>query len=247
MLEFWRSSIGKKVIVAVTGSILVLYLILHMLGNLNSLFGPGGGQPRVDWYAHWLRDFGQPLLPFEFVLWAVRAILLGSLIVHVVGVVQLNARNRAGRPPARPAARIGRSFEASLMMFSGVLILAFIIFHILQFTTLTIDVTPLSEGTVYSNLYFAFQEWYFVVIYVVAVALIGIHLQHGIWSVAQTLGLDSPKRNPGLRYGTTALVLILVFGFISVPVLFITGVLGLPNGASALIPALAGLLPGGFS
>ena len=66
MIEFWRSSVGKKTIVAVTGAILVGYLILHMLGNLNSAFGPGGGDARVDWYAGWLRDFGEPLLPHAF-------------------------------------------------------------------------------------------------------------------------------------------------------------------------------------
>lgn len=247
MLEYWRSSVGKKTIVAVSGTILVAYLILHMAGNLNSLFGPGGGEPRVDWYSEWLRDFGEPLLPHAFVLWAVRAILLGAIATHVTGVIQLTARNRAARPADHPQRRIGRSLESRLMMLSGSLLIAFIVFHILQFTTLTIDVTPLEHGQIYANLYNAFQEWYFVAIYLVAVCLVGIHLRHGIWSVAQTLGLDSPKRNAPLRRGATALSLLLVIGFALVPVLFITGVLDAPDSPAALLTNLAGALPGGIS
>jgi len=224
----WRSTIGKKTIVAVTGAVLVAYLVLHMAGNLNSLFGPGGEEPRIDWYAHWLRTFGEPLVPYEGIIWAVRAILLGAIAVHIIGVVQLNARNRAARPAAFPAKRIGRSWESRLMMVSGLLLLAFIVFHILQFTTLTIDLTPLESGALYANLYNAFQEWYIVAIYLVALILLGMHLRHGLWSLSQTLGLDSPERNFGIRMGANALTLVIVIGFALVPVLFFTGALGKP-------------------
>jgi succinate dehydrogenase / fumarate reductase cytochrome b subunit len=227
--EMWRSTIGKKTIVAVTGTVLVAYLVLHMVGNLNSLFGPGTGEPRIDDYAEWLRTFGEPLIPYEGIVWAVRALLLGAIVVHIVGVVQLNARNRAARPAGFPAKRIGRSWESRLMMVSGVLLLAFIVFHILQFTTLTIDVTPLEAGALYSNVYNAFQEWYLVAIYLAALVFLGMHLRHAIWSVCQTLGLDSPERNFGIRMGANALTLVIVVGFALVPVLFFTGVLGEPR------------------
>jgi succinate dehydrogenase / fumarate reductase cytochrome b subunit len=239
MIAFWRSSIGKKNIVAITGAILIGYLILHMLGNLNSAFGPGADQARVDWYAHWLRDFGEPLLPHAFVLWVVRVVLFTALVIHITGIVQLVKRNRAARPANFPAKRIGRSFESMAMLATGVLVLAFIIFHILQFTTLSIHVTPVEEGTVYANLYYAFQKWYFVVIYVAALLLIGMHLRHGVWSFFQTLGLDSPSRNPKLRHGSTIFVLVLVIGFGAIPVLFYTDVLDPPK-AAALITSLTG-------
>ncbi len=235
----WRSTIGKKTIVAVTGAFLVGYLILHMAGNLNSLWGPGGGDPRVDWYAGWLRDFGQPLLPYASVVWLMRGLLLGAVIVHITGVVQLNIRNRAARPAHFPAKRIGRSWESRLMMFSGLLLIAFIVFHILQFTTYTIQITPVHHGDVYANLYNAFQEWYFLAIYLAALILIGMHLRHGIWSLTQTLGIDSPARNQKIRHGATALVLLLVIGFALVPILFFTDVLGAPK-AHATITALSG-------
>lgn len=240
MIEFWRSSVGKKSIVAVTGAILVGYLILHMLGNLNSLFGPGGGDPRVDWYGHWLRDFGEPLLPYAFLVWAVRVVLLAAIVTHITGIVQLTKRNKAARPQNFPAKRIGRSFESMAMLASGSLLIAFIIFHILQFTTLSIHVTPVEHGAIYANLYWAFQKWYFLVIYLVALALIGMHLRHGVWSAFQTLGLDSPSRNPMLRHGSTAFVAILVLGFAAVPILFFTDVLGAPE-TSASVSVLSGV------
>ena len=240
MIDFWRSSVGKKNIVAITGAILIGYLILHMLGNLNSAFGPGADQARVDWYAHWLRDFGEPLLPHGFILWAVRALLLGALVIHITGIVQLTRRNRAARPANFPAKRIGRSVESIAMLGTGTLLLAFIIFHILQFTTLSIDVTPVEEGAVYANLYYAFQKWYFVAIYLGALILVGMHLRHGVWSLFQTLGFDSPNRNAMLRHGATALVVILVIGFGSVPVLFFTDVLAPPN-TEAVVTALSGV------
>ena len=240
MIDFWRSSVGKKNIVAITGAILIGYLILHMLGNLNSAFGPGADQARVDWYAHWLRDFGEPLLPHGFILWAVRALLLGALVIHITGIVQLTKRNRAARPANFPAKRIGRSVESIAMLGTGTLLLAFIIFHILQFTTLSIDVTPVEEGAVYANLYYAFQKWYFVAIYLGALILVGMHLRHGVWSLFQTLGFDSPNRNAMLRHGATALVVILVIGFGLVPVLFFTDVLAPPN-TEAVVTALSGV------
>ena len=233
--DLWDSTVGKKIIVAVTGSILLLYVILHMLGNLNSLFGNGAGDARVDWYAHWLRDFGEPLIPHEGILWAVRAVLLAALIVHIVGIVQLTRRNRAARPEHFPARRIGRSLSSRTLMVTGTLLLAFIIFHILQFTTLTIDVTPLKEGDVYANLYNAFQEWYFVAIYVAAVIFLAFHLRHGIWSLTQTLGWDSPSRNRPIRFTATGLSILLAVGFAAVPILFFTDVLDAPVESTALI------------
>lgn len=240
MLEYWRSTVGKKQFVAVTGAILVLYLILHMLGNLNSAFGPGVNEPRVDWYAHWLRTFGEPLLPRETILWVVRVVLLGALIIHITGIAQLVKRNREARPASFPAKRIGRSLESMAMLGTGVLLLAFIIFHILQFTTLSIHVTPVEEGAVYANLYWVFQKWYFLAIYLVALVLVGMHLRHGVWSLFQTLGFDNPSRNPKLRHGATALVVILVVGFGSIPVLFFTDVLDPPREV-ALVTTLTGV------
>lgn len=229
--EAWDSNVGKKVVVALTGLALVGYVVLHMIGNLTALLGAGdagGEHAQIDDYGHWLREFGTPLLPYEFVLWAIRIFLLGALIVHIVGVYQLTVRSRAARPKGHPAKRIGRSWAARTMRLSGPLLLAFIVFHILHFTVLAVDVTPLAHGEIYSNLYGAFQKWYFVLLYVVALASLAYHLRHGVWSLFQTLGLDSPARNPYLRHGATALAGIVALGFVLIPLLFWTGALPEP-------------------
>ena len=186
--EVWASTIGKKVIVAITGAILALYVILHALGNLKAIQGTGAGGAAIDRYAEWLRTVGSPVIPRNGVLWVIRAILIVALVLHVVAIVQLTRRNRAARPPGAPAPRIQRTLASRTMLLTGILILAFVVFHILQFTTRTIQVTPIYQGTDYLNLYDAFQKWYFVAIYVIAVVILGVHLRHALWSVTQTAG-----------------------------------------------------------
>src|SRR5687768_14596260 len=95
--ELWASTVGKKLIVAITGVILAAYVIVHMLGNLKTLQGPGGGQASIDTYGEWIRTFGEPVIPREGVLWTARAVLLAAVVIHIAGVAQLIARNRAAR------------------------------------------------------------------------------------------------------------------------------------------------------
>ena len=227
-LKFWDSSIGKKVVVATTGFILVAYVVLHMVGNLTVLSGNGGaGAARIDTYAHFLRTFGRPLLPYSFVLWAIRVLLLGALILHVTGIVQLARRNRAASPMT--AKRVGRSWASRTMYLTGPLLLAFLIFHILQFTTLTIHVNgDMREGAVYNNLYDAFQVWWVVLFYIAAVLAVGYHLRHGIWSATQTMGWDTPRRNAAIRLYSTGISSLVVLGFLLVPVLMWTDALPKP-------------------
>lgn len=231
--EVWGSTVGKKLIVAVTGVVLVVYVILHVLGNLKTLQGNGGsGIAPVDTYAEWLRTVGKPVIPRDGVLWLVRLILISAFVVHIVGVAQLVKRNRDARPEGhRHARRIGRSFSAQTMAWTGVLLLAFIVFHILQFTTLTIHPTPLDDGTVYANLYDAFQQLWIVVLYVVGVILLGFHLRHGLWSVLQTHGYDAPNRNPSLRRGATTTAVLITVGFAAIPIVIYLGLLPAPHEA----------------
>jgi succinate dehydrogenase / fumarate reductase cytochrome b subunit len=225
----WETTVGKKIAVAITGAVLLAYVVLHMVGNLNSLYGPGDGEARVDGYAEWLRTFGEPILPHATFLWAVRVLLLVSLAIHVAGVIHLKRRSMAARPAGHRPKRIGRSLSSRTMMVSGLFLLAFVIFHILQFTTLTIDVTPLRQGAVYANLYGAFQKWYFVLLYVLAVAALGMHLRHAVWSATQTLGLDRPERHRTIRRAALVLSTAVAVGFASVPLCIWTGILGRPR------------------
>ena len=231
--EMWASTIGKKVIVAATGIILAAWIILHALGNLKAVQGPGNGSPAIDGYAEWLRNVGHPLIPHNGLLWTVRVILIVSLVLHVTGVLQLAARNRAARADGYRPERLQRSLASRTMLITGIAIFAFLVFHLLQFTFHTIQVTPVHSDDVYANLYNAFQEWYFVVIYVVAVAILGLHLYHAIWSTTQTAGIDKPNRNPTFRRASTIIGVGVAVTFASVPILFFTGALPEPvNGGS---------------
>ena len=224
----WRSTIGKKYVAAVTGILLAGFVIAHMLGNLKALEGPGNGHAALDTYSRFLRTLGSPALPHDFALWVERIVLFTALVLHLTVVTQLYRRNQAARSRDHKPKRIRSTIAARTMPLTGLLILVFVIFHVLQFTTLTIHPTPLHRGTVYANAYGAFQKWWIVLIYVGAVALLGFHMNHALWSGAQTAGVDNPDRNWFWRRLASAVTIVTVIGFALVPTLFWTGALPKP-------------------
>jgi succinate dehydrogenase / fumarate reductase cytochrome b subunit len=224
----WHSTIGKKYVAAVTGIILALFVVAHMLGNLKALEGPGHGHPALDSYAHFLRTIGSPVVPHDFALWIERIVVASALVLHVTVVAQLYSRNRAAQPREHRPKRIRSTIAARTMPLTGLLILVFVIFHVLQFTTFTIHPTPLHDSTVYANAYRAFQQWWIVMVYVGAVVLLGFHLHHALWSGAQTAGVDNPDRNWFWRRLASGVTLVTVIGFALIPTLFWTGALPKP-------------------
>ncbi len=221
--EFWASTVGKKQIVALTGAILILFVITHMLGNLKAFQSDAQA---IDLYGEYLRTIGEPVIPKNGALWALRLILLVSFVVHIVAVAQLAARNRAARPVGRRPPVIKRSFSTRTMQVGGVILLFFVIFHILQFTTGTIDPGSFTQGAVFQNMNAAFDNLVFVAIYVIAVVALGFHLRHAIWSFFQTGGWDKPNRNPTFRRLATVTAITVTVGFAAVPLAFFTGVIG---------------------
>ena len=163
--EVWGSTLGKKIIVATTGVFLALYVILHAFGNLKALQGLGEGE-RAAGDRRVRRVPARGGRPGRAragaALGLSRVLLIVAFVVHVVGVTQLIRRNRAARPDGNPPV-VQRSLASRTMAVSGFLLLAFIVFHVLQFTTLTIEPTPLESGEVYANVYNAFQETWLVV------------------------------------------------------------------------------------
>jgi len=223
--EVWDSSVGKKVIVALTGFVLVGYVIAHMLGNLKAFQGAGANGAAIDTYGDWIRSVGEPVVPHEGVLWTARVVLLFCLIVHMVGVIQLAKRNAAARPAGHPAPRIRRSLAARTMLVGGLFLFAFIVFHILHFTTGTIDPGAFAEGAVYRNLNEAFSNPFFVAIYIAAPIALGLHLRHAVWSSIQTAGWDKPNRNPTFRRAANFIAIAVTIGFAAVPIAFWTGIM----------------------
>jgi succinate dehydrogenase / fumarate reductase cytochrome b subunit len=211
----WRSTVGKKALMAVTGLVLGLYVFFHLLGNLQVFAGPA----QIDAYAR-LLHVSPPLL------WTIRLVLLAALLVHVVAGVELWLRARRARPVAYAHYRPEASSTASrTMIWSGILILAFVVYHVLDLTVGVIH-PGYEEGAVYHNLVVGFGRLSGVAAYLVAMVALGFHLWHGVYSMFQSLGLSNRRLTPPLRRFAAGLATVLALGFSSIPLAVLVGVVG---------------------
>jgi succinate dehydrogenase / fumarate reductase cytochrome b subunit len=215
----WQSTIGKKAVMAVTGLIMVLFLLLHMLGNLKIFFGPHD----FDAYAGWLRTIGEPVLHGAWFLWIQRAVLLVTVVLHVTAAAQLSKRDLAARPTRyEHGQRAKASFATHTMRWGGIILALFIVWHLLD---LTAGVTNphFVKNHPYHNVVADFQHWWINLIYIVAVVMVGLHINHGFWSASQTLGINRPARNTIIRATGTTLAVVITAGFVAVPIGVMTG------------------------
>lgn len=216
VLALWRTSVGKKAVMAVTGIIMVAYLITHVLANLLVFQGPD----RINAYSRFLHGTG-------WALWAARLVLLVAVGLHIVAAVQLAVRSRAARP-ARYAA--GRDSQVSTVAsrtirWGGVLILVFLVYHILHFTLGTVH-PSFVEGDPYHNVVAGFGNPIVVLFYELALAAVGLHLYHGIWSSGRSLGMSGPSPRPLKRQLALVLALLVWAGFAIIPLAVYGGMLG---------------------
>ncbi len=234
LAKFYASSIGKKFIAAITGLILFGFVAGHVAGNLKVFTGTDSitaegetfAVPHIDQYGHFLRKAGEPFLPAMAFLWTSRLVLLASVILHMTVVIQLSLKSAEARPVEYVRSKKkASSWSARYMMFSGSVILAFIIFHILHFTTGTIKLGQFEHGAIYKNLRNSFSLWYVSLGYVLVMGLLTSHLFHGVWSLFQTLGFDSPDRNKAIRMFAMVASIGITVGFALVPLAFLFGVL----------------------
>jgi len=212
--SLWSTTIGKKLLVAVTGLGWIGFVFVHMIGNLKLFLGPeghGDNRPALNVYSEWLRRLGTPALPHSVLLWLLRFGLATMFVGHVVLVAVLSWRNRVARPLRYEKTAHVQANPASLMMkWGGVTILAFLAFHLAQ---LTWGVSPdirFRRGDPYGNVLQAFyhRPWMGAIYLVAMVALAG-HLYHGIYSTAQTLGMNRARWEGLVRRiatGTTAVI-----------------------------------------
>ncbi|MBI3965164.1 MAG: succinate dehydrogenase cytochrome b subunit [Chloroflexi bacterium] len=217
--SLWHSSIGKKFVMAVTGLIWFGYLIVHLWGNLKIY----GGAAPLNEYAGFLRTAGAPLFGHEQILWLARLILIPAFIVHIVAALQLKRRDQVGRRQAYAARKNLESTLASrTMIWGGVVILLFIIFHVLDLTTGNANPSFIA-GDIYHNVVASFSRWYVSLFYVVAMLAVGMHLFHGIWSMFHTLGFNTRRSDRFLRNVATVFALALTIGNISIPFAVLAG------------------------
>ena len=218
-----RSTIALKLMMAVSGIIFIGFVLLHMYGNLKAF----AGHDAYNDYAHHLRTFGEPMLPYGGLLWVIRVVLVLSLVVHVYAAVTLWRRAKRARTVKYVVKKNKHSTYAShLMRWGGVTLLLFIVWHLLNFTIGKVNVEGGPTNDPYNLLVDSFSVWWLTLIYLVAMAMLGAHLHHGIWSSMQTLGLTNSVRERALakRIGLV-LALIITIGFSLVPVFVLAGVI----------------------
>jgi succinate dehydrogenase / fumarate reductase, cytochrome b subunit len=209
----WDSSVGKKVIMAVTGLILVAYLITHVLANLLVFQGPS----RINAYSAFLHGTGGAL-------WAVRLVLLAALVLHVVAAVELAGRRFDARPVGYAAGQEPQvsTWASRTIRWGGGLILVFLVYHVLHFTVGTAH-ADFVEGDPYHNVSTGFRNLGVVIVYLVAMAAVGLHLYHGIWSSGRSLGMSPPSPNPFRRTAAIVLALVIWLGFTVIPLAVYAG------------------------
>ncbi len=219
-LTLYRSSIGKKTIMALTGLIGIGFVLMHMVGNLKVFLG---AQAFND-YAHFLREFGEPVLPYSTVLWIIRLVLLGAVALHILAAYQLTRQDWAGRPVRYARQKpVQATFASRTMRWGGVILALFIVYHIAHMT-LGIVHPNFEEGNAYHNYVIAFQVWWVTLFYVLAMLALGLHIYHGFWSLFQTLGLNNRTYNQLLRGLALLIALVLVGGFLAPALAVLFGV-----------------------
>jgi succinate dehydrogenase / fumarate reductase cytochrome b subunit len=213
---FWQSQIGKKIVMAVTGLIGVGFVIGHMVGNLQVF----EGAEKINAYGRFLHH------TVGMELWAVRAVLIAAVVLHVVAALQLTRQAQASRPHGyRQRAPQVSTLASRTMRWGGVLLLVFIVLHILHFTTRsfpgyqgTVVIDGVETVDVYTNLVTAFTNPLWVLFYVVAMVALGFHLYHGVWSSLRTLGAAKPSPHPLRRKVALLLAAAIWAGFTIVPI-----------------------------
>jgi succinate dehydrogenase / fumarate reductase, cytochrome b subunit len=221
---YWSSSIGKKLIVAITGLILVLFLGGHMTGNLLVFMGPEAFNDYAELLHHLLHGAG---------IWIARAGLLTAVTLHVFATIALTRQNKSARKSYEYQATIQASKSSRIMVWSGLTILAFVVYHLLHFTVrvgnefnnpaLYTDhahmvATGLFRHNAWKMVIDGFSVWYVVVFYIIAMTLLCSHLSHGVGSIFQTLGLRSKKSASAIDFFSKAYSAAIWLGFVSIPV-----------------------------
>lgn len=203
-IRLYRTTVGKKAVMAVTGAVLLLYVVAHMLGNLTFFAGPEA----IDGYGRELRELG--------VVWPTRIGLLVAVALHFTAAYQLTARARRARGRYAHRRPVQGGYAARTMRWGGVIIALFVVYHLLDLTAGWLNPHGV-PGEIHSNVVADFRHWYVVLAYAVAVVALGFHIRHGVWSATRSLGVTT-SRAIGL-----AVAAVVCAGFLSVPFAVFTG------------------------
>jgi succinate dehydrogenase / fumarate reductase, cytochrome b subunit len=218
-----HTTIALKMLMAVTGVIFLGYVLLHMYGNLKAF----AGHDAYNDYAEHLRTLGEPMLPYAGFLWVLRVVLIVALVLHVWAAWKLALRARRARSVRYRVKRNSSSSPASrLMRWGGLALLLFVVWHLLNFTVGKVNVTGGPTNDPYNLLVDSFATWWLTVIYLLAMVALGMHLWHGVWSAAQTLGVTNNARaRRNAKIGGMVAAVLIAGGFALVPLFILAGVI----------------------
>jgi succinate dehydrogenase / fumarate reductase cytochrome b subunit len=216
-LSLYQTAVGKKWVMALTGIALLGYVLAHMIGNLKLYYGPAD----MNAYADWLRHLLYPVLRESQALWLMRTGLLVAFVLHIHAAYSLTMMNRAARPVGYQSDRdyIAADFAGRTMRWTGIIVLLFVIWHLMD---LTLGTPGVNDGFVYhdpyNNVVASFERPLVAAFYVIANLALGVHIYHGAWSLFQSLGANSPRLNPLRRPFATIFALVIVVGNVSFPI-----------------------------
>lgn len=217
----YRTTIGKKAVMAITGLIGYGFVLLHMYGNLHAFEGPAA----FNEYSHFLRTVGMPVLPYGGALWIIRIVLLVALVLHVWSAISLSRADLASRPVRYAEKKALRgNFANMTLRWGGAALFFFILFHLADLTLGWANPSFI-EGDAYHNMTASFQNPLVVLVYIIAVACLGMHLFHGVWSAFQTLGLNNKRWDRIWRWLAILSGIGLFLGFAIVPLSVLFGIL----------------------
>jgi len=215
----YHSSVGKKLVMALSGLLLFGFIIGHMAGNLKIFLGP----EKFNSYAHYLREIGSHVLGHGGFLWIARLGLLAALIAHVVTVVLLVRQSWKARSVSYKRKNdLSFSYASRTMRWGGVIIFTFVAYHLMHLTLGSVHPNFNPESP-YANVVSAFQVWWVALTYAIAVTMLGFHLQHGLWSSTQTLALRYPVVLRWRRPVAVVTSVMIVVGYLSVPLAVLAG------------------------
>ncbi len=223
-VDFYRSDIGRKWVMAVSGIVLLGYVLIHMIGNLHLYEGPA----QINEYGEALRDLGGHLAPRTFVLWVLRLGLIAAFVLHIHAAYSLAIKNRGKRPVHYESRRdyVAAGYASRTMIWGGTIILLFLLFHLAD---LTMGIEPAAtddyfRGDVYSNVVASLSRWPVAALYIVANIALAFHIYHGAWSLFQSLGVNNPRFNVWRRWFAAGFAAVILVGNVSFPVMVLAGV-----------------------
>ena len=220
LVRFWRSAVGKKWVMAITGIMLLGFVLAHMVGNLKVFLG----KEHLNVYGEWLRNLGEPAFPRTVLLWGMRIGLIAAFFGHIVSAYQLTRMNQKARPTRYQSKRdyVAANFASRTMRWTGIIVGLFVIFHLADLTWGSAN-PNFVRGDPYDNLFNSFERVPVAIIYIFCMLALGFHIFHGAWSMFQSLGLNNPRWNIWRRWFAIGFAVVITVGNVSMPLLITTG------------------------